>query len=736
MIKDLHNLLYISHKYAKSPKIIVGVLLSFFVFSTQIFAQNPLAVAQDINVLVENNASFTGGDVEGAIFAGGNFTINGYAQITGNNSGSGNTYRNIDGANYKIVAHGSIIYNNALFNVNGQTTEKFVKFGNLNGGTVSFSGQNVSILNAGKGFQINSTSQTSGFSGTSSFNFAAAFATLRANSTGFSTCTANISPTIASNTFLTLGASGRQVWNITAAQLSTISTVTFQNQPTASNPLIVNVNAAGAYVWNVPTMAGIGRTNGAQYIIWNFYNATSLTIQGNGMCEGSILAPNANIIKSNTNNIEGQVIGMSLTQTISGGEFHVAHFNASSNASPCSTCSNVTSAGTIGSNQTVCSANYNPNILTEASAPAGGSGALEYQWQSSSDNSSWADISGATAQTYDPPNITATTYYRRGVRRAGCSAYVYSGSVSVILNAIPAAPTSTGANRCGTGTLAMTASGCAGGTISWFAASAGGTVLVTGTNYTTPSISATTTYYLECTVNGCASATRNSVVATVNGTPTPPTSAGANRCGTGTLAMTASGCAGGTISWFAAAAGGTVLVTGTNYTTPSISTTATYYLECTQNSCVSATRNAVTATVNTIPTPTATGDTKCVGSTLSLNSTGGGTYSWTGPSGFTNNIQNPTIANAQTTHAGIYTVTVTGTGGCTATATANVVVNTIPAAPTSAGANRCGTGTLAMTASGCAGGTISCLPPPQVVLPWQQEQIIPHQVFRQQLLII
>ena len=41
------------------------------------------------------------------------------------------------------------------------------------------------------------------------------------------------------------------------------------------------------------------------------------------------------------------------------------------------------------------------------------SGTVSYQWQISSDNVSYSDISGATAATYDPPSVTQTNYYRR-----------------------------------------------------------------------------------------------------------------------------------------------------------------------------------------------------------------------------------------------------------------------------------------------------------------------------------
>lgn len=50
----------------------------------------------------------------------------------------------------------------------------------------------------------------------------------------------------------------------------------------------------------------------------------------------------------------------------------------------------------------------------------------------------------------------------------------------------------------------------------------------------------------------------------------------------------------------------------------------------------------------------------CAGQTLNLSSTGlaGATYSWTGPSGFTSNQQNPTVSNVSAIDTGSYVVTV------------------------------------------------------------------------------
>ena len=73
-------------------------------------------------------------------------------------------------------------------------------------------------------------------------------------------------------------------------------------------------------------------------------------------------------------------------------------------------------------------------------------------------------------------------------------------------------------------------------------------------------------------------------------------------------------------------------------------------------------------------TATANG-TILTGGTISLSATGGGSYSWAGPAGFSSTQQNPSRANASTDMAGIYTVSVTSTESCTGTATVGVQVN-------------------------------------------------------------
>jgi len=56
--------------------------------------------------------------------------------------------------------------------------------------------------------------------------------------------------------------------------------------------------------------------------------------------------------------------------------------------------------------------------------------------------------------------------------------------------------------------------------------------------------------------------------------------------------------------------------------------------------------------------------TICPGETITLTASGGTSYSWTGPNGFSSTQQNPVIPNATAAHAGTYTCVITGTGDC------------------------------------------------------------------------
>ncbi|MCB9173447.1 MAG: T9SS type A sorting domain-containing protein [Flavobacteriales bacterium] len=275
--------------------------------------------------------------------------------------------------------------------------------------------------------------------------------------------------------------------------------------------------------------------------------------------------------------------------------------------------------------------------------------------------------------------------------------------VARLLNCTP--PTITGTtpnNRCGTGTVTLGAT-ASSGTLSWYAASTGGSALGTGTSFITPSISTTTTYYVEASNGGCTSS-RTAVIATINTIPTITGTTPNNRCGTGTVTLGATSSS-GTLSWYAASTGGSALGTGTSFVTPSISTTTTYYVEASNGGCTSS-RTAVIATINAIPTITGTTpNNRCGTGTVTLGATSSsGTLSWyaasTGGSalGTGTSFVTPSISTTTT-----YYVEASN-GGCTSSRTA--VIATINAIPTITGTtpnNRCGTGTVTLGATSSSG---------------------------------
>ena len=154
-------------------------------------------------------------------------------------------------------------------------------------------------------------------------------------------------------------------------------------------------------------------------------------------------------------------------------------------------------AGTPAPGNTLASAN---NICLGSSVTLSVDGAtppgtgITYQWQSSTNGTTFTDIATATSATYIT-TPTESLFYRLNVTCATGPATGISTPVQVTFaNSVAS---STPGTRCGTGTVNLAATASAGAIIKWFAAASGGTALGTGTSFTTPSIATTTTYYAE-----------------------------------------------------------------------------------------------------------------------------------------------------------------------------------------------------------------------------------------------
>src|SRR5690606_31285713 len=89
--------------------------------------------------------------------------------------------------------------------------------------------------------------------------------------------------------------------------------------------------------------------------------------------------------------------------------------------------------GSILGDETRCGS-YDPGLIISSAAVSGGSGGtIQYQWQISTDQVNWSNITGGIADIFDPPTVTLTTYYRRAARRSPCSEWIYSNIITKIV---------------------------------------------------------------------------------------------------------------------------------------------------------------------------------------------------------------------------------------------------------------------------------------------------------------
>ena len=94
---------------------------------------------------------------------------------------------------------------------------------------------------------------------------------------------------------------------------------------------------------------------------------------------------------------------------------------------------------TAPSPQSFCGSGNPGNIVGSVPTGGGSSGSFTYQWQSSTDQITWTNITsgnGGTGQSYDPPSLSQTTYYRRIALRNNCSAET-SSTVVITINPNP-----------------------------------------------------------------------------------------------------------------------------------------------------------------------------------------------------------------------------------------------------------------------------------------------------------
>lgn len=364
--------------------------------------------------------------------------------------------------------------------------------------------------------------------------------------------------------------------------------------------------------------------------------------------------------------------------------------------SACGDLTTVSSPSAAGDTFTTCSS---PASIQLNAATAGGI-TYFYQWQTSTDGTTWTDISGATNATYTTPNLTAQTFYRvkaaqdaANLNGTFCSALSNVFTVSFL--GVPNAAVSNGDQTiCSDEAIpALSVTADAGTGVNWYSAASGGTLLLANTTSYTPASAGI--YYAETftttsnctgpripvgltiiplpdvTISGTTSVcSGNTATINFNGTPNAVVTYTVNSGTNQTITLNASGVASITTAALAAS----VTYTLVNVTSSEL------------NTCVRPKSQSATITVNTSPVASvSTNAPVCAGSSATVTFTGtpNATVTYTVNSGANQTSVldasgSATVTIPNVTSTLTYTlVNVSGTGGCSQTLSQSIAVSSV-----------------------------------------------------------
>ena len=167
--------------------------------------------------------------------------------------------------------------------------------------------------------------------------------------------------------------------------------------------------------------------------------------------------------------------------------------------------------------------------------------------------------------------------------------------LQVTVNPLPAAPIAAGVIICpGFGTTLSAESPI--GTIAWYDAPTGGSMVSDKATFPTPVLEQTKTYYVQTTVEGGCTSVRTPVKVTVRPATPAPVVAPVALCGPGNKAVLLAEGNATVYEWFDVATGGTAVFTGRTFETEALDADRTYYVQASIEGCLSP-RTEVQVTV-------------------------------------------------------------------------------------------------------------------------------------------
>ncbi len=411
----------------------------------------------------------------------------------------------------------------------------------------------------------------------------------------------------------------------------------------------INVTATGGtnYTWSggaTPTTAANSFTTAATYTVTvtdsNGCTATaSIGVTGNTLCPdcegtlGGTALPSTPCDDGNPNT-ENDVFGS----------------NCQCAGTPISTLCNL--GATLNGTTNLCAGSVIGLIAT---------GGNQYQW--SGPNGFSQPYGGSLIRSNTNPTMSGT--YTVTITNNDCVDIL---SIDITVNPIPSATLSGATSVCSGGTITLNAPV---GAAAYQWSGPGGFTQNTGSSNSLSRPNATIAmaglYKVTVTnAGGCtATASRNISVSA----PTLATITGATSvCSNANVLLTAT-TAGVAYSW-TGSGGFTASTAAIN--TPALA--GQYKVTVTSAAgCISTASKTITVT----PAPNASisGNANfCTGSTITLIASGGSSYSWSGPGGYTKSGSTISRPGATVLMSGTYTVTVTGSGGCTVTASKVITI--------------------------------------------------------------
>ncbi|MCX7954825.1 MAG: gliding motility-associated C-terminal domain-containing protein, partial [Bacteroidales bacterium] len=351
-----------------------------------------------------------------------------------------------------------------------------------------------------------------------------------------------------------------------------------------------------------------------------------------------------------------------------------------------------------GADQTIPYGTY----TTLTGSASGGSGNYSYQWSPAS------YVTKPNNSTTQTTNLQSTTVYTLLVTDnvTGCSA---TDNVTITVTGTPlAVPLNVSDNEICLGeqiTITAVASGGSGSyTYMWSSNPTGFNPGNTNTGTHTPNLS--TIYYV--TVNDGYNTTNTSIAVTVNELPDVSISANTPLCEGSNLNLNGTSTTAITYNW----TGPNGYTSNTGYSiihNIQLNQAGWYVLQVTDgNGC----SNKDSIQINVLPLPDinfTTNSPVCEGNTIHIEASGGVSYSWSGPNGYSGNGQIININNATEANEGYYVVQVIGANGCKAKDSILIVVNQVPIITITSNSPTCEGATINIQASG--GTTYSWIGP-------------------------